>query len=62
MSLVHPAVNEHPTLFNAREGEGGEEEEWHPHLNYTVVGTNWFSNSHFPDSHYGLWDNLTLFR
>jgi len=27
---VHIAGNEYPTLFRAREGEGGEGEEWHP--------------------------------
>jgi len=51
--FVHPAVNGYLTLFRAGEGEGGEEEEWCPHLSYTLVGTRWASNSHLPDGHGG---------
>jgi len=36
-------VNEYPTVFTAGEGEGGEEEEWHP---TSIHHYPWFSNSY----------------
>jgi len=41
-------------LFKAGEGEGGEEEEWHPTSITSLPGTRRRFNSHFPDSPYGV--------
>jgi len=43
-SPVHPVGNECSGLFRA--GEGGEEEEKHPHLSYIIASTSWLSNIH----------------
>jgi len=44
-----PALSEngYPNLFRAGEGEGGEEEEWHP-TPTTATSKSWLSSSHFP--------------
>ena len=49
---VHPVVNIYLTVFRAEEGEGSEEEEWHPgHLNYIVTDRKWFSDNYFWHKH-----------
>jgi len=62
VTTVHPEVNGYLTFFRAGESAGGEEEEWCPHLSYTVSGTNRLFNSHFPSmtiNKYGM--TLTCF-
>jgi len=34
---VDPVVNGYLTLLRPRKGEDGEEEEWCPHISYTVA-------------------------
>jgi len=60
--LITPSlstVNGYLALFRAWEGEGGEKEEWQPHLSYSVDGTSWFSNTS-PTTINGYGTMLTL--
>ena len=52
---AHPAINGYLTLFRAGEGEGGDGEEWHPHLRCQVSFLT--AASPTPIVGYGL-DNL----